>query len=79
MKATTLVNDMYWAKINVLNRRKIYHHLSRETSDFRKTKVLSPTENNVKTEQILYFKYKNMFNNISKYSNGVVRSTFDIF
>ena len=40
--------------------------MKREMSDFAKTKVLSPTENNVKTEQIIYFKYKNMFDNIRK-------------
>ena len=31
-----------------------------ESSDFGKTKVLSPTESNVKIEQVIYFKYKNM-------------------
>ena len=31
-----------------------------ERSDFGKTKVLLPTESNVKIEQVIYFKYKNM-------------------
>ena len=45
-----------------------------ERSDFGKTKVLSPTESNVKIEQVIYFKYKNMLHNISKLSSGAVRS-----
>ena len=49
-----------------------------ERSDFGKTKVLSPTECNVKIEQIIYFKYKNMLHNISKLSTGAVRSKFNI-
>ena len=48
-----------------------------ERSDFGKTKVLSPTESNVKIEQIIYFKYKNMLHNISELS-GAVRSKFII-
>ena len=43
-----------------------------ERSDFGKTKVLSPTESNVKIEQVIYFKYKNML------SSGAVRSKFNI-
>ena len=31
-----------------------------ERSDFGKTKVLSLTESNVKIEQVIYFKYKNV-------------------
>ena len=34
-----------------------------ERSDFGKTKVLSPTESDVKIEQVIYFKYKNMLHN----------------
>ena len=34
--------------------------MKKERSDFGKTKVLSPTECNVKIEQVIYFKYKNM-------------------
>ena len=50
-----------------------------ERSDFGKTKVLSPTESNVKIEQVIYFKYKNMLlHNISKLSSGAVRSKFNI-
>ena len=44
-----------------------------ERSDFGKTNVLSPTESNVKIEQIIYFKYKNMLNNIRELSSGAVR------
>ena len=40
-----------------------------ERSDFGKTKVLSPTESNVKIEQVIYFKYKNMLHNISELSS----------
>ena len=47
-----------------------------ERSDFGKTKVLSPTESNVK--MVIYFKYKNMLHNISKLSSGAVRSKFNI-
>ena len=39
-------------------------------SDFGKTKTLSPTESNVKIEQVIYFKYKNMLHNISELSSG---------
>ena len=49
-----------------------------ERSDFGKTKVLSPTESNVKIEQVIYFKYKNMLHNISELSSGAVRSKFNI-
>ena len=49
-----------------------------ERSDFGKTKVLSPTEINVKIEQVIYFKYKNMLHNISELSSGAVRSKFNI-
>ena len=49
-----------------------------ERSDFGKTKVLSPTESNVKIEQVIYLKYKNMLHNISELSSGVVRSKFYI-
>ena len=48
-----------------------------ERSDFVKTKVLSPTESNVKIEQVIYFKYKNMLH-VSKLSSGAVRSIFNI-
>ena len=48
-----------------------------ERSDFGKTKVLSPTESNVKIE-VIYFKYKNMLHNISKLSSGAVRCKFNI-
>ena len=48
-----------------------------ERSDFGKTKVLSPTESNVKIEQVIYFKYKNMLHNISELS-GAVRSKCNI-
>ena len=48
-----------------------------ERSDFGMTKVLSPTESNVKIE-VIYFKYKNMFHNICKLSSGAVRSKFNI-
>ena len=41
-----------------------------ERSDFGKTKVLSPTESNVKIEQVLH--------NISELSSGAVRSKFNI-
>ena len=41
-----------------------------ERTDFGKTKVLSPTESNVKIEQVIYFKYKNMLHNISELSSG---------
>ena len=47
-----------------------------ERSDFGKTKVLSPTESNVKIEQVIYF--KNMLHNISELSSGAVRSKFNI-
>ena len=50
-----------------------------ERSDFGKTKVLSPTESNVKIERVIYFKCKNMLDNISKLSSGAVRSIFNIF
>ena len=50
-----------------------------ERSDFGKTKVLSPTESNVKIEQVIYFKYKNMLHNISKLSSGAVRSKLNDF
>ena len=46
-----------------------------ERSDFGKTKVLSPTESNV---NLIYFKYKNMLQNISELSSGAVRSKFNI-
>ena len=49
-----------------------------ERSDFGKTKVLLPTESNVKIEQLIYFKYKNILHNISKLSSGAVRSKFNI-
>ena len=49
-----------------------------ERSDFGKTKVLSPTESNVKIERIIYFKHKNMLHNISELSSGAVRSKFNI-
>ena len=49
-----------------------------ERSDFGKTKVLSSTESNVKIEQVIYFKYKNMLHNISELSSGAVRSKFNI-
>ena len=49
-----------------------------ERSDFGKTKVLSPTESNVKIEQVIYFKYKNMLHNISELSSGAVRSKCNI-
>ena len=49
-----------------------------ERSDFGKTKVLSPTESNVKIERVIYFKYKNMLHNISELSSGAVRSKFNI-
>ena len=49
-----------------------------ERSDFVKTKVLLPTESNVKIEQVIYFKYKNMLHNISELSSGAVRSKFNI-
>ena len=49
-----------------------------ERSDFGKTMVLSPTESNVKIEQVIYFKYKNMLRNISKLSSGAVRSKCNI-
>ena len=39
--------------------------MKKERSDFGKTKVVSPTESNVKIEQVIYFKYKNMLHNIS--------------
>ena len=52
--------------------------MNTERSDFGKTKVLSPTESNVKIEQIIYFKYKNMLHNISELSSGAVRSIFNI-
>ena len=48
-----------------------------ERSNFGKTKVLSPTESNVKIEQLIYFKYKNM-HNISELSSGAVISIFNI-
>ena len=48
--------------------------MKKERSDFGKTKVLSPTESNVKIEQVIYFKYKNMLHNISELSSGAVRS-----
>ena len=48
-----------------------------ERSDLGKTKVLSPTESNVKIE-VIYFKYENMLHNISKLSSGAVRSKFNI-
>ena len=35
-----------------------------ERSNFGKTKVLVPTESNVKIEQVIYFKYKNMLQRI---------------
>ena len=50
-----------------------------ERSDFGKTKVLSPTESNVKIEQVIYFKYKNMLHNISELCSGAVRSKYYIF
>ena len=49
-----------------------------ERSDFGKTNVLSPTESNVKIEQVIYFKYKYMLHNISELSSGTVRSKFNI-
>ena len=50
-----------------------------ERSDFGKTKVLSPTESNVKSEiSLVKFKYKNMLHNISELSSGAVRSKFNI-
>ena len=49
-----------------------------ERSDFGKTKVLSPTESNVKIEQVIYFKYKNMLHNIRELSSGAVRSKFNV-
>lgn len=52
--------------------------MNTERSDFGKTKVLSPTESNVKNEQIIYFKYKNTLHIISKLSSGAVRSIFNI-
>ena len=51
--------------------------MKKERSDFGKTKVLSPTESNVKIE-VIYFKYKNMLHNISELSSGAVRSKFNI-
>ena len=44
-----------------------------ERSDFGKTKVLSPTESNVKIEQVIY-----LLHNISELSSGAVRSKFYI-
>lgn len=52
--------------------------MNTERSDFGKTKVLSPTESNVKIKQIIYFKYKNMLHNISELSSGPARSIFNI-
>ena len=49
-----------------------------EMSDFGKTNVLSPTESDVKIEQVIYFKYKNMLHNISELSSGAVKSKFNI-
>ena len=49
-----------------------------ERSDFGKTKVFSPTESNVKTEQLIYLKYKNVLHNISELSSGAARSKFNI-
>ena len=50
--------------------------MKKERSDFGKTKVLSPTESNVKIEQVINFKYKNMLH--SELSSGAVRSKFNI-
>ena len=49
-----------------------------ERSDFGKTNVLSPTESNVKIEQVIYFKYKNMLHKISELSSVAVRSKCNI-
>ena len=49
-----------------------------ERSDFGQTKVLSPTESNVKIEQVIYFKYKIKLHNISELSSGAVSPKFNI-
>ena len=36
------------------------------------------SEINVKIQQVIYFKYKNMLHNISELSSGAVRSKFNI-
>ena len=52
--------------------------MNTEWSDFGRTKVLSPTQNYVKTEQNNYFKYKKMFHIVNELSSGAVRSIFNI-
>ena len=66
MKAKTLQNHV--EMMNLSSVKHIYFSIlmNTERSDLGKTKVLSPTESNVKIEQIIYFKYKNMLHNISE-------------